>query len=378
MKQTGLGNVCRKISWALVISIAIICITSCATNYKVITIIRPNGSCIKEIYAKGDSAFLSGDWSKNPYLFRMDPSWRITSLDTNNKTDSYNVKVSKTFNSPDEIAATIPLNDDFRPLVVPVETFRKRFRWFYTYYSYKVTYPAVAGEITVPIDKYLNKDEQKLWFQGDFSAYAGMNGIELKDEMETIEKQFWKWYARNIYETYWEAICDFEKLSGNNYPATEIQSAKDTLFQLISDKIIMDEEQLVIIGLYRELDNYFNTRYFSDLYKNNRQQIDKLVVKKGERLKNLIDNLYSKEFEYELIVPGKITYTNAPVSREGALVWKVNALRFTADKYELIAESRTVHIWAFAAILLLLGLSIYCKFKIKPKHSQQDYESISN
>ncbi|MDR2057809.1 MAG: hypothetical protein LBP83_05945 [Dysgonamonadaceae bacterium] len=369
MKQTGSNNIRRKINLALAISIVVICITSCATNYKVITIIRPNGSCIREIYAKGDSAFLSGDWSKNPYLFRMDSSWRITSLNTNNKTDSYNVKVSKTFNSSDEIAMTMPLNDDFRPLVVPVETFRKRFRWFYTYYSYKITYPTVAGKITVSIDEYLNKAEQKLWFQGDFSTYAGMNGIELKEEMETIEKQFWKWYARNIYETYWEAICDFEKLSGNNYPVTEIQSAKDTLFQLISDKIITDEEQLVIVGLYRELDNCFNTRYFSDLYKNNHQQIDSLVVKKSERFRNLIDNLYSKEIKYEIIVPGKITYTNAPVNRQDTLVWKVDALRFTADDYELIAESRTVHIEAFAVIFLLLGLSIYCKFKIKPKRS---------
>jgi hypothetical protein len=64
-------------------------------------------------------------------------------------------------------------------------------------------------------------------------------------------------------------------------------------------------------------------------------------------------------------MPGKLIYTNAPVAREDTLLWKVNALRFTADDYELIAESRSTHVWAFGLTFLLVLFSVYCLVKVK-------------
>jgi hypothetical protein len=359
----------RRIQSLIAISIVVVGMASCVTNYKMTTTIRPDGSCLREIYAQGDSAFLAGDQAKNPYLFYLDSGWQLTPVETENVHDrfgnKYNVKVSKTFRSIGEIASGLQFDEDSRPVAAPVESFQKHFRWFYTYYSFKAVYSDISANIPVSIDNYLNKSEQKLWFQGDFSAYAGMNGIELKDEMDNIEKEFWKWYARNIFETDFEAVYDFEKLSDNNAYTSQMQSVKDTLFQSLFKDFMSIDNQIETADIYQALDKYFKTNYFSNSYKNNQQQIDRLVEKKEEPIKKLIESLFDKEIEYELIIPGKPVYTNAPVNRQDTLLWKVNALRFTTADYELIAESRTVHIWAFGLTFLLLALSIYCFVKAK-------------
>ncbi|MDR0835912.1 MAG: hypothetical protein LBN11_04945 [Tannerella sp.] len=277
----------QKITIWIVTGVAVIGIYSCSsTNFRIITTIRPDGSCLREIYTKGDSAFLAGDWSENPYLFRLDSSWRITPAVDNHYEHEYNVKIAKTFHSIDEISSGLQFDKDLRPLVAPEETLQKRFRWFYTYYSFKTVYPTIPVQPPVPIDRYLDKSEQKMWFQGDFSAYAGMNGGELKDVLDDIEKRFGIW-------------------------------------------------------------------------------MDSLNIEKGGNLDSIVEKLYGQYTEYELVIPGKLIFSNAPVNRQDTLVWKVNAFRFTTDDYELVAESRTVHIWAFVLTFLLIALSAYCLIRVK-------------
>ncbi|GHT24415.1 hypothetical protein FACS189430_09270 [Bacteroidia bacterium] len=265
---------------------AVLGMCSCAsTDYRITTTIRPDGSCLREVYTKGDSAFVAGDWSNNPYLFRVDSSWQIEQVaDYEQK---FNVKLAKTFHSIEEISSGLQFDEDLRPLVAPEEALQKRFRWFYTYYSFKTAYPPV--QLPVPIDRYLSKAEQKLWFQGDLAAYAGRNGIELKKELDDIEKRFEIWF----------------------------------------------------------------------------EQIDSLNKERREYMDSIIQKLYTNNIEYELLMPGKLIVSNAPVNRQDTLVWKVNALRFTADAYELFAESRTVHIWAFVITFLLVALSVFSHWLVR-------------
>ncbi|MDR3094054.1 MAG: hypothetical protein LBU62_05365 [Bacteroidales bacterium] len=275
----------KMMSWTVWTGLAVLGMCSCSkTNYRMLTTVHPNGACLREIYAQGDSAFAAGDWSENPYLFRLDSSWQITPIIDHHTKQKFNVKIAKNFHSIDEISADLQFDEDLRPLVAPKETLQKHFRWFYTCYSFKAVYPTIPVQQPVPIDRYLSKSEQKLWFQGDLSGYAGLNGIELKEEMDDIELRFGKWS----------------------------------------------------------------------------EQIDSLNKARDGYLDSIIEKLYAHNTEYELILPGNLIFSNAPVNRQDTLVWKVNAFRFTTDDYELIAESRTVHIWAFVIAFLLVALSTYC------------------
>jgi hypothetical protein len=340
---------------AIIIGILLCSLPSCVSSYRQTTKINPDGSCVREIYAKGDSAFLAGNRSSNPYLFQLDASWTITLPDTV-KDEGYNVKISKTFRHIGEFSAGLQFDEELRPLVAPVETLQKRFRWFYTTYTFQAVYPSIAAKIPVSIDRYMSKDEQRLWFQGDFSAFGGMNGWELKDELDTMEKQFLRWYSQNVYEVYFEVIGDFEKLSGNSPYASCLPAAKDSLFHIIAKNDISSE--LDIADFCRELDKYFKTNRFSDFYRENKQEID---AKCGKRL---LSDLFSNEIEYQLTVPGKLIHANTSLIRQDTLTWKITAMRLIPGDYTLTATSRTVHPWAFVVVFFFAGLFVYYLIRI--------------
>jgi hypothetical protein len=317
-----------------------------------------DGSCFREIYAKGDSAFLSGNLSHNPYMFNLDSDWHITTLDIAEKQQKYNVKISKTVGAVEEFSTGLQFDKDIRPLAAPTETFQKSFKWFYTYYTFKTVYPCISEKIPVAIDEYMTENEQKLWFQGDFSAYLGMTGLELKDKMDNIENQFMSWYYRNVYEVYFNVVYNFEKLSENSPYLTLLPAAKDTVFRILEPEMDLFDD---IEHINHTLDIYFKTTHFSDSYKVNEQQFDRMCEK------YLLEDLFSKEIEYQLIVPGKLINANTFSVYRDTLTWKITALRLIPGDCELTATSRTVNIWAFAVVFFLIVLSGYCFLKLRTK-----------
>jgi hypothetical protein len=78
----------------------------------------------------------------------------------------------------------------------------------------------------------------------------------------------------------------------------------------------------------------------------------------------MLETLFDKNIEYKLIIPGKTIYANTQLRKQDTLVWKVNAVRFISDDQIIIAESRTVNIWAFAVTFLLILLAGYCFVRI--------------
>lgn len=342
-------------------------LTSCISKYKIATSISADGSCLREVYAEGDSAFLAGNLAHNPYmLFLLDSSWQITPLEHGDRrkerSAEYNVKISKTFRAIDEISAGLQLEEDMRPLAAPRETFQKRFRWFYTCYTVKAVYPCIADKIPVAVDGYMSREEQMLWFRGDFSAYRGLNGMELKDKMDEIEKSFFTWHSRNIYEAYFEAVCELEKRRSSPYTA-QLAAAKDTLFLMLVKEC--DLTEVKVDAIYRVLDKYFKTSYFSDLYKKSKPQIDTLCESKREYIARLEEKLFAKDIEYALTLPGKLVAANAPLAAQDTLRWKVTAVRLLTDDYELTATTREANIWAFAVVFFLIALSAYCSARAK-------------
>ncbi len=43
---------------------------------------KEDGSMYREIYAQGDSAFIAGDKTHNPFLFQPNANWQLVNLDS--------------------------------------------------------------------------------------------------------------------------------------------------------------------------------------------------------------------------------------------------------------------------------------------------------
>jgi hypothetical protein len=346
------------------------------------TRINKDGSCERTVYAKADPAFLTGDTSKNPFLFAVTPEWKVECLDTlpskkiiseevgeTEETEEIanakvKVKATRFFNSISDCSPSLQCEEVLAPLVKPAESLQKQFRWFYTYYSFSARYATVSDKFPVLIDDYMKKEEQKLWFQGDLSNYKGMNGIELKEKLDEIEKEYLNFYARNFYESAWYAISSVKQKSEDTAYLFQMNLLKDTLFSIYFKDIKESECEFDADpeGVCKLLNKSLKTKHFSELYEANKDELEQLYAQKMN-----IVYLFYENFDYELIMPGKIISANAPFTTNDTLSWKVDAFRFLADDYVLEAQSRTANSWAFVLTALLGVLAAFCFVKIGKK-----------
>jgi hypothetical protein len=327
----------------IILGIISLILTSCfSENYRIITHVDRDGSCRREIRTTADSI---------PGLFPYDlaSGWEISQTDTvvnEHLSDKVkkNIKVGKKFGSVDALSSGLRRDIHFP---TPKESLKKRFRWFYTYYAFTAVYPEISEKGHVSMDKYLNKNEQKLYLRGDLSAYRGMSGMELKEALDDIEKRFMKWYSRSLYEESFEVVQHY--LSVN----PPLSSVKDTLFSIHEKQL---GEMPGISDVCRMLDKYFATDRFSKLYAGNGAEMDNMLEERAK----VTDELMNFDIRYERTLPGKIITANTDLQNDGVLAWKVNLFRFLADDYTLTAESRAVNVWTFVATLLLVVFAGYC------------------
>jgi hypothetical protein len=336
-----------KTNQIITLSILSIVLASCSSAYyNVVTHIDRNGSGWREIQTTTST---TGSITE---LFPYDLSygWEIFQTDTLEQYPSgaikQNVKIGKRFNSIKDLPAG--LRSD---IIFPIaeESLKKRFRWFYTYYDFVAIYPELSYKGRVPMENYLNKSEQKFYFQGDMSAYEGMNGIELKEELDDIEKRFLKWYNLTMFEENFDIILHY---SENDF-RSKLPTVKDTLYSIL-EKQNAEEASMEDISL--ALDKYFSTNFFTKLFSKNELEMNNMLE---ERLK-IMEALSKYNILYELTLPGKILAANTCLRNDGALKWNVNLYRFLADDYALSAESRKANFWAFAVTLLLVVFSVFC------------------
>ena len=344
------------------IGIIFLCLTSCGKSYRMITIVEKDGSFQRIVYAKSDSAFfLLRDMSKNPFMFDIDSNWifieeKMEMVDKNgNKT--WMQGISRQFKSFDEFSEKLKFHEINRPLSNPKESLNKKFKWFYTYHTFNANYQRIMADLPVPLDKYMTETEQKLMFHGDLQQYAGWNGIEISEDLDELGKKFKNWYAHNLFEIYFNSIYQIATKHNFKY-ATQMPEIKDSLYQL-NIKKIKSVENIEITDIVYMLDDFFNTSDFSSFYDSYNKEM--------EYYTSLFStDIFGNEINYELILPGKIIQTNAPVISGDTLKWKMDAYRILPSDYVLSAQTRTANIWAFVVTALLGLISVYClKFSRK-------------
>ena len=338
--------------------------TSCSTYYRMTSRIDTNGSMHREVYARGDSAFIAGNKTHNPFLFQLDTDWQIVNLDSTLKfnfwgeEEKLNVKACR--NIPlinGEYFSISNGKEQMSSLAIPTEQLKKRFKWFYTYYIYTVTYKELPDKGPVPLDKYLNKEEQIIWFRGDNAAFSGMNGIEQNDKLDKLEAKFGEWYNRSQYEVIWEVIRQFTSQKGDTVYVNRLNELKETVYtNHLSGKDSCGDAGIDdVCALF---DKVGQTNYYLELYKAHAKAMDNMCEQKIK-----IAEVFYHAIQFELTMPGTLLSSNASLSTNNIMVWKIDGLRLLTGNYVLTAESRVINYWAFGLTLLIIlaTLGIFIK-----------------
>lgn len=342
---------------------------SCTTNYRMTTRIHRNGTVDREVWALGDSAFMAGSLSNNPFLFSIDSGWKLTRLDSTirfnffGSDDKLNVKVSRTMQPVGNFDFFSEVKKELKPLVVPQERLEKHFRWFYTYYTFTCKYDEIKDKGPVPLDKYLTNEQCKLLFQGDMTTCEGLNGLEISDNLDELKSKFQSWYRKSQYEVSYEVIRHFMKQMEDTTYLSRMEQEQEQIFK--SNRLDDSSKDLEPDFVCSLLDTAFKTKAFTELYKQQSKEIEALYMKKCE-----VINLFNYAFKYELAMPGTILSANTLLKEEELLVWKVDAYRILANDYLLTAESRTTNVWAFVVTGVLILLAGYSLVKSRKRRNK--------
>lgn len=353
-------------------------LASCSDDSEMFTIIHPDGSCTRKFVESVDSAFMVGDTaSSNPFPVTIDSSWQVwwwyDSLKTYSKWPIKNWNTD-TLDEDAKIRAAVQRNYSsvtkmeldfrFKPShqwndIKPKYEFDKKFRWFYTYFEYKETYPRIRT-LEVPIEKFMTKEEARLWFNGDKTPLNGMNGIEVNDYMDQLDKKFNKWFAYSYFDGAYDVYIDkYEQINPKDISKKRFIEARDSVFHRCFEKYNLFED----INVGECLDIFFRTDFFASFFN---QEYSPLKSYDESFDDQYFFKYFETHFNYHLIMPGEIMESSDAVIRGDTLFWKLDGYRLVYEDYEIFAKSRKPNRWAFiVSILIVLMAVASCFIKLK-------------
>ncbi len=339
-------------------------------NHQMYTRINPDGSCYREFRGSADSALVAGDTSKNRFPVKLDSTWKMSIYGRHandsmpgkiDKQDYFRhihdstfqsyVTVKKEFPTVQNMAETFRYNNSDWDSVTPVLSWKKKFRWFYTYYEFSETYPLQNPFSRVPVENYLSPDEIETLYGQNSELFMGKIGIEIRDMLNDMEGRSNAWLNRSIYEeTYSFLMRNFRFLNNIPVDSTALAQAKDSVYQRFGkDTLSLD----AALEFDTVLNAHFNTRFFTD----NDPMTEDLAKKFEEEFPDYTKG-FGMELSYQLTMPGKVLETDASFFNGDTLKWKLDQNRFFFTDYTLHAASRKPNYWAFAVTAILVIFSV--------------------
>lgn len=364
----------------------ILLLAACKQSSEMLTVINSDGSCYREITVNADSSMMVGK-TKPDFISETDSSWTLfwkysnediihsdfpltaqkydslirTHRQDTAKNGSIQLVARQDYASVKEMSEKFHYaKQENKPDLNPGYFFEKKFRWFYTYYTYRETYKKLQLDFPVPLEKYLKNEEAEYWFKGTPDITKGMTGMEVRDYLGDLESNYNNWLLDN-YRT-----CTFDEIAKNynrlkNPPVTKerLLALKDTIAPL--GKLSIDDE--MNDKLEKMLNNYFRTNAFSVFWNGNDSIMKKMENNYSETLET---TLGLNKIRYKLRMPGKTMKTTALVAGGNILEWNISSNRMITGDYVIEAQSRKTNTWAFILSAVIICAAIG-SFVYKPR-----------
>ena len=301
----------RKIANPFIAIITFVMLTAsdCNHKYKTTTKINSDGSCERTVVVKSVSDTASS------YPVPTDKSWEIRV-----ERDSVKEEVffaSKRFDDVNQ------MNNEYkRAEKVGIDLkFEKKFRWFFTYFSYQETYKPCFQIQRIPIRTFLTKEEYAQYENGDTSK-------ALKERMD-------EFLMANIFEEFYRQLIDsVENLHDPSLPAS-IFTAKKQEIDFHNIDVEKNTEDVV-----KYLERILGLKLKGKL----ERQIDGITKSIDAKVQFMINA--SGDYVNEVVMPGIVLNTNANMVEGNKVVWHFNDDKFSLVGYTMTVESRIANTWA--------------------------------
>jgi hypothetical protein len=315
--------------WFVSITILVLLIASgCKKDKKITTKINSDGSCVRTIVVNPVSD------TSSSFPVPTDKSWEARL-----EGDTEKVYVaSKKFDDVNQ------MNNEYkRAKKVGIDIkFEKKFRWFFTYFSYQEMYVPCFQIQRIPIRTFLTKEEYAQYEHGDTSKV-------LKERMDVF-------LMANISEEFYSQLIDsVEILHDPSLPANIFIAKKK---EIDFDKMEHDKKDIV---------NYLERILGLKLKGKLERQIDNITKSIDGKVKFMMDA--GGDYVNEVLMPGIVLNTNANSVEGNKVVWSFNGDKFAFIGYTMTVESRIANPWATyatgGALIVLVALLMLPRLKRK-------------
>jgi hypothetical protein len=298
-------NIQMKYRFVTIIVLVLLTASGCKKEKKTTTQINSDGSCVRTVVINPVSD------TSSSFPVPTDKSW-----ETRTEGDTEKVYVaSKRFDDVNQ------MNNEYkRAEKVGIDLkFEKKFRWFFTYFSYQETYKPCLQIQRIPIRTFLTKEEYAQYESGDTSK-------ALKERLD-------EFLMANIFEEFYGHLIDsVESLHDPSLPVNIFIAKKQEIdFHKMEPKtkdIVKYLERVLGLKLGDKLE----------------RQIDGIVKLIDAKVKFMIDA--GGDYVNEVVMPGIVLNTNANTVEGNKVVWHFNDDKFTFINYTMIVESRIANPWA--------------------------------
>ncbi len=322
-----------KLISAIVIGVVIL--SSCENPMTFETKVYEDGTFDKTIiFEKNDSSIIH----QNMFGINEDHGWStiVTKLqkETKEKSEQKNwIAFSKHFSSIDEMNSELNTSSD--SLFHIKSTFKKKFRWFYTYIEYTETFAPINRFKMLSISDYLTKEDyqfiNRLPHEGSSiskadSLFLQMLNVKIMDEYVNMA----------IFNEEYDILTKVMQRSRMDKKWYDTLAKKrELMFSIIDDikgdgDLAMEMADTLQIPLPRDQAMKDTKELSRDL--NSRMSF--MSFAKDGKYKNSID------------MPWQVIETNADSVSGNKLFWRPASVKFLVTDYVMYSRSRKPNLWA--------------------------------
>jgi hypothetical protein len=297
--------------------ISLLTLSGCKESYTIVTTIFPDGSCDRVMTVTSRSREIPDVAFPLP----LDSTWELSWKEPKQEGEKYELTMRKHFAHVDSLSQEYAGVNDSGKVKITISV-EKRFRWFHTYFTYREKFFSFTPYTLIPPSQFMTQDEIR-------RIVAGEKSDSLKQKRDA-------WEMRNLFEEYYQGLVkEAEKLNHPSLPVSLIESNKEALFHALSSEGSGDPVTQTVAVLrtsaVRKLD----------------KELRALVS--GIEEKSRIAAKSDGDYINTVLMPGTILDTNAEDVKGNSVVWRFTGDQFGVGDYEMIAESRSVNVWAVAA-----------------------------
>lgn len=337
--------------------VAAMLLASCQqSQVKMHTIINADGTCTREVSYSNVMTKEKRDSLWNGKTGPSLPMPEYIDIEGFNETntevgdgDTVTTTFSRHYPSVEEMSETNPilLNDARLKSKAKLE---KRFRWFYSEYTFTEVFECVGNTFKLDATKYADKDIVSFWFTGEPNLLKGLNGAEASQKISEMEPLISKWLNDNLFKVCFDYVVDHYD-SIPNPPVSKERFCE--LHDSLANFLLKDREDITDVEPAEGLKAFFHSDAYAMFFNED-------TVYGKELNKELLNrlNIFWFNVPYTLSMPGTVIDAGRGMQNGDIILYPLTGERLIPQDYTITATSRVTHIWAYIVSLLVVLLAV--------------------